>query len=332
MKKLMLSAACGAVLAFSSAASAADLELKLATIAPEGTPWMGYLAKWEAAVEEASGGSIDIQIFHSGQLGNEFDTYSQVRRGRIDAGLFSAQTLAGNVPEVSLMSTPFLFDNVETIDCVYDGEFGDMLEGKIEEQGFEIMTWNDAGWVNMFGQDDLSDVAAAEGYKVRVAPHGMSRLLWNSAGALGTEMPFSDIPSAMQTGLVRAGESATIVYVAMGLSKIGPHLTLANHSHQAGALAMSAKVWESMTDEQRAILSDNLPPLAELRASVRGTEAFLVNKFKEAGGALHIPTDEQRAAWVEKVSANYPQFVADLGGDSEAAWEQLMAAKAACEQ
>ncbi len=332
MKHLLLTAACGAALAFAAPATAADLEIKVATLAPEKTPWYDHLAKWEAAVEEASGGSIDIQIFGSGQLGNEFDVYNQMKRGRIEAAQFSSQTLAGNVPEVALMSTPFLFDDVQTIDCVYDGEFGDMLRGKIEAQGIEVLSWNDAGWVNMFGQDDLSDVAKAEGYKVRIAPHGMSRLLWSSAGALGTEMPFSDIPAAMQTGLVRAGESATIIYVAMGLNKIGPHLTQANHSHQAGALAISSKVWDRMTDEQRAILRDNLPSVDELRIGVRGAEAFLVNQYKEAGGHVHVPTEEQLAAWVAKVAPNYPQFVADLGGDSAVAWDHLMTVKAACEK
>lgn len=321
--------AVAATFALGAAAQAAT-EIKLASIAPVGTPWIGHLEAWEKAVEEASNGEIDIVIYPSAQLGNEFDVFKQVQRGRIDAASLSGGAVSAFVKEVSLMSTPYLYDNVETIDCVYDGAFGDKLKALIAEKNVELLQWGETGWVHVYAQDDLSDVASAEGYKARVAPHEMSRMLWNSVGANGTELPYSETPAALQTGLVKAGESAEVSYVAFGLGKVAPHFMMTHHMHQAGGIVISDRTMKKLSPEHQAILRDSLPSTQSGRDAIRGMGVALVGKYEGAGGPVHRLSEEQRAAWKAKVEPNWPAFVASLGGQSEALWPEMLEAKAAC--
>lgn len=308
----------------------AQIEIKVASIAPVGTPWIDHIESWKQNVAEASGGEIEIVVFPSGQLGNEFDTFKQVQRGRIDAALLSGGTLSASIPELSLMSTPFLFDKVETIDCVYDGEMGASLEARFADKKVELLQWGETGWVHVYAQDDLSDVADAEGYKARVAPHDMSRMLWASVGANATELPYAETPAALQTGLVKAGESAEVSYVAFGLGKVAPHLMMTKHLHQAGGIVISERTMKKLSPEQQQILRDAMPPIAEMRASIRQMGTALLGQYESAGGPVHRLSDEERAAWKAKVEPNWPGFVSGLGGDSEAVWEELLKAKASC--
>jgi TRAP-type C4-dicarboxylate transport system substrate-binding protein len=327
MKHLLIAAATTACLA---TGASAQTEIKLASIAPAGTPWISHLEAWEKNVEAASNGELDIVIYPSGQLGNEFDTFKQIQRGRIDAASLSGGVLSAFVPELALMSTPYLFDSADTIDCVYDGELGETMKSLVAEKKVELLQWGETGWVHVYAQDDLSDVANADGYKTRIAPHDMSRLLWNSVGANGTELPYAETPAALQTGLVKAGESAEVSYVAFGLGKVAPHFMMTYHMHQAGGIVTSERTMKKLSPEHQQILRDSLPSTQSGRDSIRQMGVALVGKYEQAGGPVHRLSDEQRAAWKAKVEPNWPAFVAGLGGRSEELWPQVLTAKATC--
>lgn len=309
--------------------AAAKTELKLATLAPEGTPWYDWVAKWRDNVASASNGELELVIFPSAQLGNEWETWTKVQRGRIDIGVFTAAVMAEKIPPISLMSTPFLFDKKETIYCVYDTEMRDTFT-ELLEQDFKVIEWAETGWAQIYAQDDLSDVADAQGYKARVAPHAMSKALWSSAGAEAVEIPFADTPAALQTGLVRSGEATAISFVAFGLMKVAPHMMLTQHMHQAGSLLMGKKTWNKLSEQEQKILVEAVPDIDELRVGISQMEQFMISKAQEAGAFVHQLSDEQRAAWKAAVEPSWPAFVDGLGPDAKALWPQVLAAKANC--
>jgi len=330
MKKGILGALCVTAVALTATSAIAKTEIKVASIAPKGTPWIKILEHWEASVEKATNGEIDIQLFPGGQLGNEFDVYKQVQRGRIDAGSLSGAAMAENVPELALMSTPFLFKSTKTIDCVYDGAVGKKLAGLVEAEGLKHLQWGETGWVYIYAKEDLSDVNVAKGYKARVAPQPMSRTLWNSVGANGIEIPYAETPAALQTGMVRAGESAAISFVAFGLGKVAPHFMKTAHMHQAGALIFSEKKWKTLSKEHQKILMEGLPPLNQSRQQLRGLSEAMLTGYAKKGGPVHELSDAERAAWTNAVKPQWPGFVKSLGSGAEKLWPEILSAKKDC--
>ncbi len=304
--------------------------IKVATIAPKGTPWMAHLEKWRKNLLAATGGDIEIKVFPGGQLGTELDTLKMVMRGRLSAAAVAGAPLSEMFPQFSLMSTPFLFDRVETIDCIYDGKLGEVFAGLLAKKNLKKIQWQETGWVYIYAKDDLSDPKTAKGYKIRVAPHPMSRILWSSVGANGIELPYIETPSALQTGMVRGGESAAISYFAFGLAKVAPHLMLTREFHQAGALVMNLKQWNRFSKQQQKAIMEALPDVKAMRAQLRGLSRKLIEKYKAGGGPVHELTPEQRAAWKKLVEPNWPKFVKALGPGAEKMWPRLLEAKKAC--
>ncbi len=334
MKKIIknMLGSVAAIAAFTAVAAtpvAAKTELKVATLAPEGTPWFDWIAKWKENVEAASNGELELTIYPSAQLGNEFDVWNKVARGRIDIGFFSAAPMTENVPATALMSTPFLFENSETVYCVWDTKLRGDFEALLTDK-FHVLNWGENGWVQLYGQDDLSNVEDVKGYKIRVAPHAMSRTLMGSAGANGIEIPYADTPAALQTGLVKVGESVGVSYVAFGVNKVAPHLTMTYHSHQAGVVLMGNKTWGKLTPELQEILTDAAPDINTLRQGIAGMDAYLIGKHEEAGGGVHRLSPEQRAAWKAKVEPNWAAMVESLGPEAAALWPKVLKAKKAC--
>ena len=321
-----------AVLAFWTTVQAQPkVVLKIASIAPEKTPWVNSLEKWKNNTHEASKGEIEIKLFHSGQLGNEFDVLKQVRRGRISGAGFSAAPFSESFPELALMATPYLFEDIKIHDCIYDTVLNKEFDALLEKKDLKVLQWLDAGTVHVYAKDDLSDPTSARGYKVRVALHPISRLLWTSLSANGVELPYIETPPALQTGMVRGGESAALSYFGYGLNKVAPHLMLTGHYYQAGAIVLSLKVWNKLSPDHQKALVDALPGANESRTAVRGASKFLIENYKEAGGPVHELTPEQRAAWKAKVEPNWPKFVKDLGPEAEAMWPKVLEAIKTCQ-
>ncbi|MCE8548500.1 TRAP transporter substrate-binding protein [Ruegeria pomeroyi] len=332
MNRTLLAAASAITLTAMVGSASAKTIIKVATIAPPETPWTASLEEWKAKVAEASNGEIEIQIFPSAQLGNEYQTYKQVQRGRLDAAALSGSVITEEVPEMALMSTPFLFRNSEIVYCVYDNpDMREKFAGLIEAGGVKFLDYVETGWVHVYAKDDLSNVEDAENYKIRVGPNAISRNFWSSVGANGVEIPYAESFAALQTDLVKGGESADVSFVAFGLGKVAPHFVKTYHEHLGGALILSNKLWDSLTPEERKIISENVQPISDFRAAVTGAGAYLLGKYVEGGGPVHELTEEQRAAWEAKVKQGWDQFVKDLGPGAEAFWPEVLAAKEACE-
>lgn len=305
--------------------------IKVASIAPTGTPWVTTLEKWRDNLLAATNGEIEIKVFPGGQLGGEEAVLKQVMRGRISASNLSGSPIAAVFPEFALMSTPFLFDDTKTIDCIYDTKLKNEFSQILAKKDLKLIGWGEIGWVHIYAQDNLTNPASAKGYKIRIGANPMSHTLWSSVGANGIELPYVETPAALQTGMVKGGESAEISFFAFDLVKIAPQFMLTKHMHQAGATVMNLKQWNKLSPDHQKAVMDSVPSVAEYRAVIRGYGKSLVEKYKTAGGPIYELTAEQRAAWKKLVEPNWSKFVKGLGPEAEAMWSKILEAKKACQ-
>jgi TRAP-type C4-dicarboxylate transport system substrate-binding protein len=126
----------------------------------------------------------------------------------------------------------------------------------------------------------LFDSANADGYKTRIAPHDMSRLLWNSVGANGTELSCAETPTAPQIGLAKAGETAEVSYVAFGFGKVAPHFMMTDHMPRTGGIVVSERTRKTLSPEHQQILRDSLAPTQSARDSIRQIGVALVGTYE----------------------------------------------------
>jgi TRAP-type C4-dicarboxylate transport system substrate-binding protein len=102
-------------------AADAPMTLKLATVAPEGTPWAEQLKAYRQQVEAATKGRVRVKAFLGGALGDENQTVGECRRGAIPLWGGSLGALASSVPELSVLELPYLFRTAGEADKVLDG-------------------------------------------------------------------------------------------------------------------------------------------------------------------------------------------------------------------
>ncbi len=320
----------GAIALIAAGAVNAD-ELKIATAAPAGTPWVTHLEGSGEALSAASGGEMSIAVFPGSQLGAETEVIKQVSRGRVDGGVFSTSASATVVPEVGLITSPFFWDSFEQAECAIDNHLTEVFAPMFEARGLRIVQWQELGWLNIFSKEPVTTPADVAGVKFRIAPIEANDVLGRAIGVSGVPMAFSDIAAALETGLIDAGELPTISYVASGLGKIAPHLTNTRHNYQPSIMLMSVKTWDGLSEEEQALFNDNMQTSQAIREQVRGAITFFEGKLVESGGTVNNLSDEERAVWSDLFTEDMQQQIIDgIGGESEAVYAAMVAAREAC--
>lgn len=298
-------------------ALAGDLELRLASVAPEGTPWIDSMARYEASVETASGDAVDVQLFPSGQLGDEIQSVQQVRRGRIEGAFVSAPSLSTLIPELGMIEAPFLWVSPEELDYVMDNYLFDALVPLFEAKDMILVEVMDVGWIHILSEPPVVMPGDAKGLKPRAVQTKTSMGFWEALGANPVALPFTDVLPSLQTGLVNGTDNELVSIFFAEFYKAAQNLTLTFHSYQLGAVVISKSWFDGLTSEQQAMIRQSPDgERARSRAEVRGLQDWILGQLEEGGVAIHRLSPDQTAAWQAALVDFNTGLAAELGGSS----------------
>jgi len=103
----------------------------------------------QACLDEKTGGKLKMTAFWGGALGGDLQATQALRSGVQEAVVTSSSPLVGLIPALGVFDLPFLFSNTKEVDAVLDGEFGDMMNKKLEEQGLVNLAYWENGFRNL---------------------------------------------------------------------------------------------------------------------------------------------------------------------------------------
>ena len=320
-----------ALLATVGVGAAQAKELRLATTAPEASPWGAWLGGVATKVNELTNGDLILNVFYGGQLGDEQTTMNLLTRGRVDIAGVSTSAVGLVEPGVEAIHMPFAWDSDAQFDCAVDNHLLPMINEMLEGKGAVLIGSIEIPPFVMFSRDGIEQPGDLAGLNMRAVPTRVSVGYLNAMGAHAVPLGNTDMVTSLQTGAVDGADTSGLFGVALGLHKMAPNITLTKHSRQVGTLLMSDTVWADLSESNRAALAEALSDHASLRAGVRGAENFMITNAAEKDGTTVIELDDAtRAAWKEAASASYDALLAEIGGRAPEVWETMQAAKAAC--
>ncbi|MCC6273617.1 MAG: TRAP transporter substrate-binding protein DctP, partial [Deltaproteobacteria bacterium] len=113
-----LALACFGAAAIAASAQAADHEIKLSVLAPEGSTWVKEMEAMNQELQAKSGGKLALKIYAGGVSGDEKDVLRKMRIGQVHAAAFTGVGLGQIVPSVRILELPMLFRNYQEVDYV----------------------------------------------------------------------------------------------------------------------------------------------------------------------------------------------------------------------
>src|SRR6266566_3402907 len=284
-------------------AQAAKYKIRFGNSQSSGEATADTMAEFKKEVEAKSNGQIQVELYPSGQLGKIEEVVEMLRSGAAQMHVNSPQYLAKWYPEIQVTSLPYLFDSPEAADRTLDGPFGTELKAKIQEKtDFMIMGMEEYGLKHVFNRRrPVKTMEDLQGLKLRVIASPVTLKTFQSLGASPIGMAFSEIYSAMQTGVIDGGELPFTSIFGVKLYEVTKYISTTGHFFEL-ALVVGSKSWlGSLTPEQRKIVIDAAQNMATTarttsRASQATARAFMASKGVEINDVAPAELAKMRAA------------------------------------
>lgn len=236
----------------------ADFTLKYSLQEPSSdNPEFNAAIAFKDYVESQTGGKVQIQIFSSAQLGNEREVIEAVKANNIDIGTSAEGPVAGFVPEVSVLSIPYLFKAGPVAWKVLSGPFGQELKDLIYKKGkLRVLAFGMNGFRSFTNsKKPIYKLEDLKGLKIRVMQDKTYVAMVNALGAMATPMAGgNELYSALQQKVVDGQENPLDGIYAYKLYEQQPYITVDAHTYSTKFMFVDDKKFNSLPKDYQTIL------------------------------------------------------------------------------
>ena len=328
MKKLFGIILALVMLASCATALADTVTLTYAEVNPVEGTIVGEMAKaFKSKVEELSGGTVLIDIQASGVLGSEDQILDNLLGyGTVtDVCRISAFALSQyGCTKATLLSLPYVFENREHFWNFATSDLAKEFLNEPQTIGLPLrgLAYGEEGFRHFFFKNAVTDITSLKGLKIRVSSDPVMTGLVSGLGASATTVPFTELYSALQTGVVDAAEQPTANYKSNAFQEVAPYFMMDGHTLGAVQLIITDTAWNKLSAEQQAWVQEAADYASQVCRQVsESKEAETLEALKAEGCTIIEVAD--KTPWVEAVK---DVVSANINGE-DAAYQQILAMK-----
>lgn len=248
----LLTAACfiGLSRSDTSARGGSKLVLKLGHVLDQSHPVHTGMEFMATRAAELSGGTVEVQIFPNGQLGSETETIEQLQRGALAMVKTSTATMEGFVPEMAVFGLPYLFRDHVHFWKILEGPIGRELLKAGESVGIHGACYYDSGSRSFYTTSrPILKPSDLQRMKIRVLPSRMAMDLISTLGGAPTPIPFGELYTALQQGMVDGAENNPPSMLSSRHYEVAKHYSLDEHTSIPDMLIFSQAIWETLAPQ-----------------------------------------------------------------------------------
>ncbi len=239
-----------------STAAAENVELRIATLAPSGSPWMAVLDKSAAEIKEKTGGRVTLKYFEGGQQGDERDFVRKIKLGQLDGAAVTAIGLSMIDESIRVLELPMMFNTVEEVDYVAD-KMWPYFQKKFEEKGFKLNDRGEVGWAYFLSKNKVESLSDLKGQKLW--QWGDDRLvgaMFKKLGLNGVPLGVPEVDSSLTSGRITACYGSPVAAVALQWYTKVKFMTSMPMSYGIGATVVSLETIKKISAEDQKSVQD----------------------------------------------------------------------------
>ena len=300
--------------------------MKIASVAPEGTPWSDGLAQFKKNAEAASGGKLKVKLFLGGILGDENETVQQTQRGQIQGVGASTGAIATIVPELNVLELPFLFKTAAEADYILDGPALSTLEKAFQSRGLQLGFWSENGY-RSFGTTFgfIKSPADLKGHKMRSQENDVHIAMYKAFGASPVPIPTTEVLTSLQTGVVDGYDQTPLYASAAQWLSNTKYYTLTNHIYQPAAIVVNKAWYDALPpDIQKIIIGVRADLMGKMRKEIRALHPILVSNFSAMKVQTYTPTATELASFEAPAKAARDTYISTKATAGEKALYKLI--------
>ena len=266
------------------------ITIKVGHIAPEGEAYALGFDEYAAAVEKATNGQVQFEIFGNGSLGGERELLEGVQLGTLDMSLITTGVVSNFVPDVTAIEFPFLFRDLNHAYKTLDGEVGQEILEKMSDAGFKGIAFWENGQRHLanskhpiYSPDDL------KGLKMRTIESEVLLDTYSALGTNGTPMAFPEVYGALQQNVIDGSDFSYGVIWSTNVYEQTKYFTEAGLYYSSATLVINEDLFESLPEDVQEVVVDLGKEYAQVQREIsQGLEAEQKQNLLDNGVEISI--------------------------------------------
>jgi tripartite ATP-independent transporter DctP family solute receptor len=237
--------------------AAAKQVLKLGTILPVDNILTENAQEFAKKVNERSKGEVEVIVYPNSQLGNERDLMEGLQLGTVQMAEVSGGVMSTFVPETGVFSLPFVFRDWDHLDKVLKtpAVVDRLDEITLKKSGIRILGWMEQGFrVTLTVKKPINGLKDFEGLKIRVPEDKVLIRTFQLVKAAPTVIPWGEVYTSLQTGVVEGMESTTPAMYTMKFYEVANYIAETNHQHSVVGFLISEKFFQSLSKAAQEVI------------------------------------------------------------------------------
>ena len=288
---------------------AVAIELKLATVAPEGSGWMQEMRAGAAQIDERTEGRVQFKFYPGGIMGNDAQVLRKMRVGQLHGGAFAVVGLAERYAAITLYSVPLMMRSLEEIDHVR-ARLDPKLQAGLEQAGFVSFGFVEGGFAHMMANEPIRGVEDMRRRKVWI-PEGdqVSFVAMEALGLSPVSLPITDVLTGLQTGLLDIVAASPVVTLVLQWHTKIKYVTDLPVAYSMGIFALDARAFAGLSPEDQQVVREVMTEVVRRLDRQARTDNERAREVMEAMGIEFVQVDPADVSgWRSTIADAYPRL------------------------
>jgi tripartite ATP-independent transporter DctP family solute receptor len=293
--------------------------VKFGDATPKTYSYWPAMEAFKQVVEAKTNGSLRVELFGAGVLGDQKTLMTQTQAGAIQASVFVTTISQALVPEHAVWGLPFLFKDTAAYKRFTYGPLGEELGARLERHGLKHLTWCYTGFLSIASsRHPIRKPEDLRGQKIRTMEDPLQIATLKALGANAVGMPVPEVYPALKQNVIDGVATGPNFMLTLKANEVAKHLSVTEHSATPCLVVMNLPFWNGLTPAEQAavreasvIFRDKNDAYHTDQPGTREADAY--ETWKKRGGTVEVNVD--RAAFREATRAVIEEWKAKLGAE-----------------
>jgi len=269
-------------------------QLKVGTIAPQGSVWAKRFDEFRDAVKEKTKGQVEFKVYYGGVMGDDRAMYMKTRIGQLQGAGMTVIGLSEIIPDFRVLSIPFFFENYQEVDAVWDALLP-VFKEEFKDRGLELLTATEVGFVYIMSSQRISSPQDLKKTKCWI-PQGdpLSLAFLREAGVTPVPLDIADVLTSLQTGLINTVFNGFYGSIVLQWFTKTPYISDVPFGYAYGGLILDRKAFLRLPPEYQHVVRQETKLFIgeELLRDTRSANEMALATLKENGITI-VPNGEK---------------------------------------
>jgi TRAP-type C4-dicarboxylate transport system substrate-binding protein len=294
--------------------SADATQLKIATVAPDGSYWMTEARKAADEISERTGGRVTFRFYPGGTMGDDDAVLRKMRIGQLHGGVFLAGTFAHVVPDFQVYNLPLLFKSYDEVDAVRS-EIDSELVDALDSSEYKTFGFIEGGFAYIYSTKEISDFHDLQGLKAWLPENDpIGKVLIEETSLSPVPLSLADVLTGLQTGLIDVVTGPPVAAVALQWFTKVKYAIEFPVVYTFGLMAISDRAWSSLSAADQEVVGEVFGRMTRaLDRRAREDNLGAREALEKQGVVTLTPPAETEREWQNLAKRASQRLVADLG-------------------